>query len=137
MKRAGLLINPNSGKSSGKGLSLVEMLKDNAAISTRVLEKFEQLPGFLDEFAGDGVTDLFISSGDADRATASYLRNLPDEHSYCAGRATAGRVNANWMSACCSRACARAEPVAGLALSGRVTVATLRPPRTLCKWGFT
>ena len=64
MKRAGLLINPSSGKSSGKGLSLVEMLKGNAAISTRVLEKFEQLPGFLDEFAGDGVTDLFISSGD-------------------------------------------------------------------------
>jgi diacylglycerol kinase family enzyme len=40
------------------------MLKGNAAISTRVLEKFEQLPGFLDEFASDGVTDLFISSGD-------------------------------------------------------------------------
>ena len=40
------------------------MLKGNAAVSTRVLEKFEQLPGFLDEFASDGVTDLFISSGD-------------------------------------------------------------------------
>jgi diacylglycerol kinase (ATP) len=64
VRRAGLIINPQSGKSSGKGLSLVEMLKGNAAISTRVLEKFEQLPGFLDEFAGDGVTDLFISSGD-------------------------------------------------------------------------
>ena len=64
VKRAGLLINPSSGKSSGKGLSLVEMLNGNAEISTRVIEKFEQLPGFLDEFAGDGVTDLFISSGD-------------------------------------------------------------------------
>jgi diacylglycerol kinase (ATP) len=64
VKRAGLLINPSSGKSSGKGLILVEMLKGNAAISTRVLEKFEQLSGFLDEFASDGVTDLFISSGD-------------------------------------------------------------------------
>jgi hypothetical protein len=64
VRRAGLIINPQSGKSSGKGLSLVEMLKGNAAISTRVLEKFEQLPGILDEFAGDGVTDLFISSGD-------------------------------------------------------------------------
>ena len=64
VKRAGLLINPSSGKSSGKGLSLVAMLNGNAEISTRVLEKFEQLPGFLDEFAGDGVTDLFISSGD-------------------------------------------------------------------------
>ena len=64
VKRAGLLVNPSSGKSSGKGLSLVGMLKGNAAISTRILEKFDQLPGFLDEFASDGVTDLFISSGD-------------------------------------------------------------------------
>jgi hypothetical protein len=64
MKRAGLLINPSSGKSSGKGLSLAGMLKGNAAVSTRILEKFEQLPGILDEFARDGVTDLFISSGD-------------------------------------------------------------------------
>jgi hypothetical protein len=64
MKRAGLIINPSAGKSSGKGLSLVGMLKNNAMVSTRVLEKFEQLPGFLDEFAKVGVTDLFISSGD-------------------------------------------------------------------------
>ena len=64
MKRAGLLINPSSGRSSGKGLSLAEMLKSNTLVSTRILEKFEQLPGFLDEFASAGVTDLFISSGD-------------------------------------------------------------------------
>ena len=64
MKRAGLLVNPSSGKSSGKGLSLAEMLKSNALVSTRILEKFEQLPGILDEFASTGVTDLFISSGD-------------------------------------------------------------------------
>lgn len=64
VKRAGLLVNPMSGKSSGKGLSLVAMLKNNAAVSTRVLEDFGQLPGILDEFARDGVTDLFISSGD-------------------------------------------------------------------------
>ena len=64
MKRAGLLVNPVSGKSSGKGLSLIAMLRSNAAVSSRVLEKFEQLPGILDEFASDGVTDLFISSGD-------------------------------------------------------------------------
>ncbi|MGB8315017.1 MAG: diacylglycerol kinase family protein, partial [Aestuariivirga sp.] len=64
VKRAGLLINPRSGKSSGKGLGLVAMLKSNAAISTRVLDRFAQLPDFLDEFASEGVTDLFISSGD-------------------------------------------------------------------------
>ena len=45
VKRAGLLINPSSGKSSGKGLSLVDMLKNNPAVSIRVLEKFEQLHG--------------------------------------------------------------------------------------------
>lgn len=64
VKRAGLIINPQSGKSSGKGLSLVDMLKGNANVSTRVLQNFEQLPGFLDELARDDVTDLFISSGD-------------------------------------------------------------------------
>ena len=45
-------------------MSLTEMLKSNAMVSIRVLEEFEQLPSFLDEFAKDGVTDLFISSGD-------------------------------------------------------------------------
>jgi diacylglycerol kinase (ATP) len=64
VKRAGLLVNPISGKSSGKGLGLIAMLRNNAAVSTRVLESFEQLPGILDDFANDGVTDLFISSGD-------------------------------------------------------------------------
>jgi diacylglycerol kinase (ATP) len=64
LKRAGLIINPRSGKSSGKGLRLVEMLKGKPHVSVRVLEKFERLPGFLDEFASEGITDLFISSGD-------------------------------------------------------------------------
>ena len=64
MRHAGLLVNPHSGKSSGKGMSLAGMLKSNAKVSIRILEKFEQLPGFLDEFANNGVTDLFISSGD-------------------------------------------------------------------------
>ena len=64
MKRAGLLVNPMSGKSSGKGLGLVAMLGSNAAVSARVLENFEQLPGILDGFARARVTDLFISSGD-------------------------------------------------------------------------
>ena len=45
VKRAGLLINPSSGKSSGKGLGLVDMLKNNTAVSIRVLERFEQLTG--------------------------------------------------------------------------------------------
>ncbi len=64
MKRAGLLVNPRSGKSNGKGLRLAEMLGSKPNVSTRVLEHFGQLPVFLDELAKEGVTDLFISSGD-------------------------------------------------------------------------
>jgi diacylglycerol kinase (ATP) len=64
MKKAGLLINPLSGHSSGKGLHLAQMLQGKPNVMTRILAQFEQLPYFLDELAGNGVTDLFISSGD-------------------------------------------------------------------------
>jgi diacylglycerol kinase (ATP) len=64
LKRAGLIINPRSGKSSGKGLRLAEMLRGKADVSIRILDHFEQLPVFLQELASDGITDLFISSGD-------------------------------------------------------------------------
>ncbi len=63
MMRAGLLVNPRSGRSSGKGLALAKKLA-GAPVSVKVLDRFEQLPQFLDEFAADGITDLFISSGD-------------------------------------------------------------------------
>ena len=62
--RAGLLVNPRSGKSSGKGLALAKKLERTGHAMVRVLDRFEQLPQFLDEFASSGVTDLFISSGD-------------------------------------------------------------------------
>lgn len=62
--RAGLLVNPRAGKSSGKGLALVDKLRSDKTISVKVLERFEQLPQFLDDLASEGVTDLFISSGD-------------------------------------------------------------------------
>lgn len=64
MKRAGLLVNPSSGKSSGKGLALHEMLQAVPAVSTCLIDRFEQLPDVLNKFSADGVTDLFISSGD-------------------------------------------------------------------------
>lgn len=64
LKRAGLIVNPRSGKSSGQGMRLVEMLKHTAKVSTRVLDRFEQLPNHLIELSSEGVTDLFISSGD-------------------------------------------------------------------------
>jgi diacylglycerol kinase (ATP) len=64
MTRAGLLVNPRSGKSTGKGLALAEKLRGVEAVSVRVLERFSQLPHFIEEMAREGVTDLFISSGD-------------------------------------------------------------------------
>lgn len=60
----GLIVNPVSGKSSGKGLALAEKLKSVAAVRVHVLERFERLSQILDAFAAAGVTDLFVSSGD-------------------------------------------------------------------------
>jgi hypothetical protein len=62
--RAGLIVNPASGKSSGKGLALAEKLKGASAVPVRILERFGQLPQVLDEFAAAGITELFVSSGD-------------------------------------------------------------------------
>jgi diacylglycerol kinase (ATP) len=61
--RVGIIVNPNSGKASGKGLALAEKLR-GAPVTVRVLERFEQLGIFIDDMARDGVSDLFISSGD-------------------------------------------------------------------------
>jgi len=62
--RAGLLVNPRSGQSSGKGLALADKLRSTRSVTVKVLERFEQLPQFIADMAGEGVTDLFISSGD-------------------------------------------------------------------------
>ena len=64
MTRVGLIVNPSSGKSSGKGLALAAKLRRDPGVSVRVLERWEQLNTFIDEFAAEGVSDLFISSGD-------------------------------------------------------------------------
>jgi diacylglycerol kinase (ATP) len=64
MRRAGLIVNPRSGKSSGRGLALAEKLRHNLNVPVKVLDRFELLRDFITEMAGDGVTDLFISSGD-------------------------------------------------------------------------
>lgn len=61
---SGLIVNPKSGKSSGKGLALSEKLKSAPNVAVRVIDAFEKLPRYLDELAAAGVTDLFISSGD-------------------------------------------------------------------------
>jgi len=62
--RAGVLINPRSGRGSGKGLALAEALSGDPSVSVRVIEEFARLPEHLRELAKAGVTDLFISSGD-------------------------------------------------------------------------
>ena len=64
MRKAGLLVNPLSGKSSGRGLALAEKLKGVGSISIEVLTKFADLEPALHRLAERGVTDLFISSGD-------------------------------------------------------------------------
>lgn len=62
--RVGLIVNPRAGKDSGKGLALAEKLRAASNVSIRVIERFDQIAGFLDEMAAEGVSDLFISSGD-------------------------------------------------------------------------
>ncbi len=66
MSRIGVIINPGSGRGRGKGLSLAELLKANSSTSVDVvvLGKFPEIYPALERFAAQGVTDLFISSGD-------------------------------------------------------------------------
>jgi diacylglycerol kinase (ATP) len=63
-RRAGLIVNPLSGKSSGKGQALADMVKGEPAISLHLIERFEHLEDIVTGMARERVTDLFISSGD-------------------------------------------------------------------------
>ena len=60
----GLIVNPFSGKQSGKGLELAGALGDAPDVMIGVLDDFSRLNAFLDEMGKAGVSDLFISSGD-------------------------------------------------------------------------
>jgi diacylglycerol kinase (ATP) len=60
----GLIVNPQSGKASGKGRELAGLLMGDAHVIVRVLENFSDLRAALDEMAHEGVEELFISSGD-------------------------------------------------------------------------
>lgn len=64
VSRAGLIVNPSSGKNSGKGLALADRIRHDPSITVRILERFDQITGFIDDMARDDVSDLFISSGD-------------------------------------------------------------------------
>lgn len=63
-RRAGLIVNPRSGRGSGKGQALADKLAGDRRISLHMLEHFEHLEDVVAEMARAQVTDLFISSGD-------------------------------------------------------------------------
>jgi hypothetical protein len=62
--KVGLIVNPKSGKRNAKGIELARLLGDTPHVSVRMIDRFEAISQFLDEFARKGITDLFISSGD-------------------------------------------------------------------------
>jgi hypothetical protein len=61
---AGLIVNPRSGKESGKGLALAAKVRGKPGIIVHILDDFAGLESVLTEMARAGITDLFISSGD-------------------------------------------------------------------------
>lgn len=60
----GLIVNPQSGKESGKGLELAALLENDKHVIIRILDDFSRLGRFLEEMAAARVSELFISSGD-------------------------------------------------------------------------
>ena len=62
--KTGIIINPRSGRGRGKGLALAEQLRGEADIDVAILDSFEMLHAILKRMSGEGVTRLFISSGD-------------------------------------------------------------------------
>lgn len=64
VRKAGLIINPRSGKSNGKGLALAGLLTPADGVSVKVMDRFSDLRPHLEALGADGVTDLFVSSGD-------------------------------------------------------------------------
>ena len=61
---AGLIVNPRSGKASGKGLALAAKVRGKSGVIIHILDDFAGLESVVTEMAHAGVTDLFISSGD-------------------------------------------------------------------------
>lgn len=62
--KAALIVNPASGRRSGKGMALAEALRSRPAVRVVVLQAFDGLAEHLRALATDGVDTLFISSGD-------------------------------------------------------------------------
>jgi diacylglycerol kinase (ATP) len=61
---SGVIINPYASRRNRRGLALAERLKGVPGVSVAMLERFSGLPGILQNFAGQGVDTVFISSGD-------------------------------------------------------------------------
>ena len=61
---SGLLVNPASGRSSGKGMALADELRRSSQVPVRVLNDFSQIESHLEDLAKAGVTELFLSGGD-------------------------------------------------------------------------
>ena len=78
MARAGVIINPGSGRGNGKGLALQSHLRKSGHITVRVLDDFTRLTPYMHEMEKEGITDLFISSGDGTvQAVQSLLAERP------------------------------------------------------------
>lgn len=60
----GLIINPLSGRGSGRGKRLLDALRGESGIDIAVLDDFSELPLVLKRLARSGVDVLAISSGD-------------------------------------------------------------------------
>jgi diacylglycerol kinase (ATP) len=74
---AGLIVNPKSGKSSGKGLALAAKVRGKSGAVIHILDDFAGLESVIIEMARAGVTDLFISSGDG---TIQAIQTIIAEH---------------------------------------------------------
>jgi diacylglycerol kinase (ATP) len=85
LNRAGVIINPKSGRGRGKGLALAAALASHKSTADIVvLNSFSELFSGLTRFASTGVSDIFISSGDGTIqavqtwiAESGQFRNLP------------------------------------------------------------
>jgi diacylglycerol kinase (ATP) len=65
LSKVGVIINPKAGRGRGKGLALAELLMQKPGnADVVVLQNFSEIELSLARFAANGVTDLFISSGD-------------------------------------------------------------------------
>jgi hypothetical protein len=62
--KVGLIVNPRSGRASGRGLRLQELLRRDPHFHLATVENFCSLPAVLRDFAASGVNVLVISSGD-------------------------------------------------------------------------